>query len=268
MTAEFRIPLDIPEVEVLSTEITKDGRLVIKVESTLETTQCGICGEEIACRYGHGQERELRHLPVLDMPTYIRFRPRRGQCHDCEHEPTTTQVVSWYEERSPHTRAYDQWLMKQLVNTTVEDVSMRENIGYDAVIGALDRQIETQVNWSEIEDLGTIGIDEIALKKGTEKLCCNRDCTSEKWKKPSAGSAPGSKKKTVRAFLEQIPTALRKTIDTFTTDMWDGYPQVANDFVQEHDDVEGEIVVDRFHVAQNYRDGFDSLRKKEFKRLK
>ncbi len=39
-------------------------------------------------------------------------------------------------------------------------------IGYDAVIGALDRQIETQVNWSEIEDLGTIGIEEIALKKG------------------------------------------------------------------------------------------------------
>ena len=50
--------------------------------------------------------------------------------------------------------------------------------------------------------------------------------------------------------------------------MWDGYLQAANDFVQEHDDVEGEIVVDRFHVAQNYRDGFDSLRKKEFKRLK
>lgn len=166
MTAEFRIPLDIPEVEVLSTEMTKDGCLVIEVESTLETTQCGICGQEIACRYGHGQERKLRHLPVLDMPTYIRFRPKRGQCRHCEHKPTTTQVVSWYEERSPHTRAYDQWLMKQLVNTTVEDVSMRENIGYDAVIGALDRQIETQVNWSEIEDLGTIGIDEIALKKG------------------------------------------------------------------------------------------------------
>jgi hypothetical protein len=56
--------------------------------------------------------------------------------------------------------------MKQLVNTTIEDVSMRENIGYDAVLGALDRQIETKVNWSEIDDLGTIGIDEIALKKG------------------------------------------------------------------------------------------------------
>lgn len=166
MSAELRIPLDIPDVEILSTEITRDGRLLIRVESTVETTLCGICGQEIACRYGHGQERILRHLPVLKMATYIKIRPRRGQCRACEHEPTTTQVLGWYEERSPHTKAYDEWLMKQLVNTTIADVSMRENIGYDAVLGALDRQIESQVNWSEIADLGTIGIDEIALKKG------------------------------------------------------------------------------------------------------
>ena len=50
--------------------------------------------------------------------------------------------------------------------------------------------------------------------------------------------------------------------------MWDGYLQAAADFVQEHDDVKAKIVVDRFHVAQNYRKGFDTLRKKEFKRLK
>jgi transposase len=166
MSAELRIPLDIPDVEIVSTKITNDGRLIIRVESELDTTQCGICGKEMACRYGHGQERTLRHLPVLNMMTYIKIRPRRGKCRECEHEPTTTQVLNWYEERSPHTKAYDQWLMKQLVNTTIEDVSMRENIGYDAVLGALDRQIETEVNWSEIEDLGTIGIDEIALKKG------------------------------------------------------------------------------------------------------
>ena len=166
MSVELRIPLDIPEVEILATEITDDGRLIIRVESTLNTTQCGICGQEIACRYGHGQERTLRHLPVLNMATYIKIRPRRGQCRHCEYEPTTTQVLEWYEERSPHTKAYDRCLMKQLVNTTIEDVSMRENIGYDAVLGAVDRQIETKVNWSEIDELGTIGIDEIALKKG------------------------------------------------------------------------------------------------------
>jgi transposase len=56
--------------------------------------------------------------------------------------------------------------MKQLVNSTVEDVSMREKIGYDAVLGALSRQIDSKVNWSEIDELGTIGIDEIAMTKG------------------------------------------------------------------------------------------------------
>jgi len=50
--------------------------------------------------------------------------------------------------------------------------------------------------------------------------------------------------------------------------MWDGYLQAAADFVQEHDDVKIKIVVDRFHVAKNYRERFDTLRKKEFKRLK
>ncbi len=69
-------------------------------------------------------------------------------------------------------------------------------------------------------------------------------------------------------FLEAIPEDLRSTIAHITTDMWDGYLEAATAFVQAHDEVECEIVIDRFHVAQNYRKGFDALRKQEFKRLK
>jgi transposase len=72
----------------------------------------------------------------------------------------------------------------------------------------------------------------------------------------------------VKAFLDQIPLSLRKTITNFTTDMWDGYLQAATEFVEEQKDVAAEIVVDRFHVACNYRNGFDALRKQEFKPLK
>lgn len=166
MASELKIPLDIPDVEVLDTEITDEGRLLITVESQVKTTKCGICHQEINCSYGHGQEIELRHLSVLGLETYIRLRPRRGQCHECLHEPTTTQVLSWYGQRSPHTKAYDEYLLKQLVNSTIEDVRLKENLGYDAVVGALNRQIETEINWAEVDDLRTVGIDEIALKKG------------------------------------------------------------------------------------------------------
>ncbi len=166
MTSELRIPLDIADVEVLSTEITTEGKLVIVVESQVARTKCGCCGQEINCTYGHGQAIELRHLSVLGMETYIRLRPRRGQCKACLYEPTTTQVLSWYEPRSPHTKAYDEYLLKQLVNSTIEDVRVKENLGYEAIVAALNRQVEADINWSEVEDLRTVGIDEIALRKG------------------------------------------------------------------------------------------------------
>ena len=166
MASELKIPLGIPDVEVLKTTITPDSKVIIEVESLVKTTKCGCCGQEISCSYGHGQEIELRHLSVLGMETYIHLRPRRGQCQACLYEPTTTQVLSWYEPRSPHTKAYDAYLLKQLVNSTIEDVSLKENLGYDAIVGALNRQVGVEINWAEVEDLSTVGIDEIALKKG------------------------------------------------------------------------------------------------------
>lgn len=166
MAAELKIPLDIADVEVLDSEITQDGRLIISVESQVDTITCGICHQTISCNYGHGDPIELRHLSVLGLETYLHIRPRRGQCQSCLHEPTTTQVLSWYQQRSPHTRAYDTYLLKQLVNSTIEDVRLRENLGYDAIVGALNRQVESEINWAEVEDLRTVGIDEIALKKG------------------------------------------------------------------------------------------------------
>lgn len=166
MASELRLPLGLPDVEVLETVITADDKIVIRVESQVATVRCGICGQEIACNYGHGQEIALRHLSVLGRETSIHIRPRRGQCKTCRYEPTTTQILSWYEPRSPHTTAYDEYLLKQLVNSTIEDVSLKENIGYDAVLGALNRQLEVEINWAEIDDLSTVGVDEIALQKG------------------------------------------------------------------------------------------------------
>ena len=65
-----------------------------------------------------------------------------------------------------------------------------------------------------------------------------------------------------------IPTRLHPTIHTFCSDMWDGYLSAAADFMAAHPEVKAQIVIDRFHVAQNYRDDFDTLRKKEMRRLR
>jgi transposase len=65
-----------------------------------------------------------------------------------------------------------------------------------------------------------------------------------------------------------IPKQLRSTIHTFCSDMWEGYLNAIAEFIAAHPEVEARIVIDRFHVAQNYRADFDSLRKQELRRLR
>jgi transposase len=72
----------------------------------------------------------------------------------------------------------------------------------------------------------------------------------------------------VNEFLTTIPKRLHSTIHTFCTDMWDGYLSAIADFIAVHPAVKAKVVIDRFHVAKNYRADFDTLRKKELRRLR
>ena len=46
MPATIQLPLDLPDVEVLSTESRPAGALIIRVESTRKTTRCRVCGQD------------------------------------------------------------------------------------------------------------------------------------------------------------------------------------------------------------------------------
>ncbi len=105
MTDTIATLLDIPEVKVLEVELIGD-EAHIHVESTQSGTRCWCCGRPLTKTCGHGRERVLRHLPVFGRPTFIHIRPIRFECPHCRERPTTTQQVSWYDSRSPHTRAY------------------------------------------------------------------------------------------------------------------------------------------------------------------
>src|SRR5690349_4938806 len=91
------IPLDIPDVRVLQTELTKEGELILTVESTLSSTTCRRCGRIISERHGVDEPRLLRHLPSFSRVVYVRIRPKRFRCSWCEGQPTTTQQLDWYD---------------------------------------------------------------------------------------------------------------------------------------------------------------------------
>jgi len=157
--------------------------------------------------------------------------------------------------------------MRCLINSTIEDVSRKEDVGYDAVEGALERHIVQAVDWQDVTYLGTIGMDEIALRKGKRDFVLIITAQHAGQTRILA-VLPDRKKASASQFFESIPQHLPATIDAVCSDMWEGYINAAREFAQAHDAVEIAIVIDRFHVAKAYRDGVDKLRKKEVKRLK
>lgn len=260
-------PLNLKNVVILNTEQTEDGDYIITVESTEEGTCCRVCGRRISKFHAHDEWICLRHLSILGRRVYIRLRPKRYKC-SCSHKPTTTQQLDWYESRSPHTKEYDEHLMLQLVNSTIEDVSQKEQVGYDAVVGALGRRIQPSVDWAEFEELGVLGIDEVALKKGHKNYAAIISTQQADGQVHVLTILPGRKKQMVRDFLDTIPKRLRPTMETVCTDMWKGYVNAAEEFAAAHEDVSIAVVIDRFHVAKNYRGCVDNLRKSECRRLK
>jgi transposase len=259
----LEIPLDVAGVNIEGVEFTEEGEIFVTITSTIEGTACHICGQEIAEFYGENREIVLRHLSILGKPTYLKFRPRRYRCSHCKAQPTTTQKLPWYEPRSPHTRAYENHILLGLVNSTVMDVSIKEGIGYEAVMGIIERHVSPEVDWSEFEDLEIMGADEIALKKGHRDFVTIISVCLRNGKKRVIGVLEDRKKETVRKFFRSIPKHLRKTVRVFCTDLYDGFINAAKEFFGR----KIRIVADRFHVAKLYRKGLDDLRKKEMKRL-
>lgn len=258
----FEIPLDIPDVKIEKVEITAKGDIIITVVSRIDGTTCSKCGKKIDKRHGCDREITLRHLSILGRKTYIRIRPVRYRCPYCDNNPTTTQKLEWYDLRSPFTKAYEEHVLLLIVNSTVEDISIKEDIGYEAVMGIISRYIAQVVDWSLIKRLEVIGIDEISLKKG-HKDFVTIVTGRVSGKTIILGILGDRQKATVKKFLKEIPERIRKKIVAICSDMYDGFINAAKEVFGKK-----VIVIDRFHVAKLYRKGLDKLRKKELNRLK
>ena len=257
------VPLDIPDVRVLRTELGEKNELIIVVESVKGGVRCRKCGQWVNKLHGQDEWVTIRHLPAFGRPSYLRYRPKRYQCGGCEGHPTTTEKLDWHESNSPHSFAYDEHILLQLINSTIEDVSIKETISYDSVLGTLERRIESTVDWAGYIELGILGLDEIALKKGHRDYVTLVTTRNEHGDIHLLGVLSGRTKDEVIDFLRLIPERLQKTVKTVCCDLWEGFTEAVQQEIPE-----AQIVADRFHVSRHYREAADDVRKNELQRLK
>ncbi|MCP4378094.1 MAG: ISL3 family transposase [bacterium] len=258
----LEIPLDVPDVMIRECDVSDPTTIRITVASTILGTHCRKCGQWITRYYDTDKPIELRHLPILGRKTIIRICPVRYRCTACHRRPTTTQRLPWSTLRAGHTEAYDAYVLQQIVNSTVEDVSQREQVGYDAVMGTIRRQIATEINWDEITEVTVLGVDEISLKKGHKDFVTIVTGQCQDGLR-ILGVLQDRKKATVKAFFQQVPTRLHAQLVAVCTDLYDGFVQAAREVFGAT-----KVVADRFHVAKLYRKTLEQVRKQEMRRLK
>lgn len=262
MPITIALPLDLPDVRVLASRLLEDGTLLIEVESTLPTAQCYRCGREMDRFHGYDRPLRLRHLPVFGRTVWIEIRPKRYRCPVCEGGPTTTQRCSWYDPNRPHTKAFEQGVLKQLVHSTVADVSRQLELGIKAVEGIVEHSIAAAVDWAAFTLLDTLGIDEVALCKGRGHYVAVVWACDAVRETHVLAVLPNRMQATVQAFLETMPAVLKTTVRRVCIDMWQGYAGAVAAALPA-----AEVVVDRFHVAVQYHQAVDDLRQQECRRL-
>jgi transposase len=261
--AQITIPLDIPDVRVLQTTMGEGGEIIITIESTKAGTPCRKCGKWITKLHGRDEWVLVRHLPVFEHPTYLRYRPKRYQCQECEGQPTTTQSLEWHDTNSPHSFVLDNHILLQLVNSTVEDVGLKEGLAYESVAGTLERRIATSADWGRMAEIEVLGLDEIALKKGHRNYVTLVTGRLGNGEIVILGVLPGHEKAGVVEFLRLIPLRILQSVQTVCCDLWEAYIEAVREEIPH-----ARIVADRFHVARHYRDAADKMRKQELLRIK
>ena len=252
--------LNLPDTKVTDYKIIKNT-IYIDVESTTDDVKCRICNGPTTSN-GCAEMREIRHLPMNGYDCYLRIKAKRGICESCDENPTTNQRLSWYDYKSRYTKAYLDYLMLSLVNSTLEDVAIKENISADTMGRTLDANVSKKVDWNQYTKLGLIGIDEIAIRKGyNDYLTIITSRFNDKVR--IIGVLKGREKATVKGFLKQIPSRLKRTIEGICCDMNEGYINASLEALKKVP-----VIVDRFHVAKKYRQCLVDIRKSELARLR
>lgn len=254
--------LGLSDVNILEINLRNNRELIITVESIKAETLCRNCGK-ICKAHGYDRPMELRHLPVLGYQTFIQLTPQRGICTDCDDKPiSTTQTLDWYDRNARQTKPYENHLLFELINSTVSDVSRKEEVDYHAIEHIIDKHVATEVDFALIFCLGILGIDEISLRKGRKQyvtVITYRHHDEVRVLKILEGRS----RKTVEAFFKSIPTRLKKTVLAVCCDLYEGYINAAKNVFGDK-----VITADRFHVAKLYRKQLITVRKSELKKLK
>ena len=260
----FFIDLKLENIEIVRVEEDQNEEIHIYVKCNAKSTCCSKCKSVLYQFHGYSKEVEIEHLSIFDRKTWIHVEWPRYFCKQCDR--TTQYRPGWLGATGRMTIALENFLLRQMVHSTIADVASKFKITEDVLEGLIDRRIEIKPDLSEMI-IRIIGLDEIALRKGHGNFVTIVSDLSDSSQVKIIAVLKGNSESDVLPFLNTIPDAVIAEMEAFCTDMGKGFLSALRMRLSQ-EDYDRLVVVDRFHVAKSLGSKIDKVRKQEIALLK
>jgi transposase len=236
------------------TEDTK--KLIIHIDiKGRRKLPCSVCGRRQKVRDRLSQ-REWRHVPLWNIPVFIRYRPARIRCIDCG---IKVELIPWSNGKSsiavPLSLTLANWSKKIPMNVVAKLYGVCWNTVYSAVKQIVDFGLACRNDYATT----VIGIDEISRKKGHVYLTQLYDLVHKKL----LYTIEDRTYESLSALFKQWGQDKLMHIKGICCDMWDPYIKAINEYLPH-----AIIVFDKFHLIRQLLDAVNKVRKQEAEILK
>jgi len=257
-----KVKLDLPAgVELLGYERCGDGHgFEVKFPLPLYC-RCEKCGAKEPAKHEYKNTvYAVRDLDLWGQPSFFIFQPCFHRCSRCGHRQE--HLAPFKRKKVMYTYRFEECVLRMLIGSNEEEVAGRLGISAETVALIVENQLKDDKKIDPARVITHVGFDEISLKK-RHKLYVTlmTDLTDPESPKVLA-VARGRDTAAANECLAKLTPEQRAAVETHRVDMGKVYGPVCNERLPK-----SRLVVDRFHVAKQFNDVVDELRKKNHAEL-
>jgi transposase len=259
---EVKVKLDMPPgVEVLGYERCGDGHgFEVKFPLPLYC-RCEKCGAKEPASYeGKNTVYAVRDLDLWGQPSFLIFQPYFHRCSRCGHRQE--HFAPFKRKKVMYTYRFEEYVLRMLIGSNEEEVAQRLGISAETVALIVENQLQDDKTIAPERMIKHVGMDELSLKKRHKLYVTLMTDLTDPESPKVLGVARGRDTAAAQKCLSLLTPEQRAAVETHRVDMGLYGPVCAALLPNSR------LVVDRFHVAKQFNDVVDDLRKKNTRKYK
>lgn len=218
---------------------------------------CSRCGKR-GPTYDHLRERRFQTVPLWGLAVFLVYSIRRVNCSQCG---VKAEKVPWAKGKQRATTSFQWFLARWAKRLSWRETANVFGTSWDTVFEAVKRAVVWGLRNRNLDGIESIGIDEVAHKKGHKYLTLVYQIDPNSRRLLWIGN--DRTKITLRRFFRMFGKERTSTLKYICSDMWKAYLTVVAKKAKS-----AIHILDRFHIMQQFNKAIDKVRADEARKLK